>query len=187
MANEVKYPEAKYKIVNVGPSRSWSFKGDGGEDIQMVSYSLQLEGVAEWVDLGQKPETPAPEVNAELEGHIEDTGKFGYKFVKKRGAGGWGGKKDYSGAHYNSAVTLATQIVVGYYQVKGEKPEKITDMLDRIEQLTPLMKTMVDKFAGTEKKDESTTEDKPVDNTTPAPAPANGVVIDDVDEKELKW
>lgn len=181
MANNIKYPEAGYKIVKVGPTRDWSFKGDNGEDIAMRSYSLQLEGVAEWIDVAQKPDTAAPVEGETVEGHIEDTGKYGFKFVKKR-KGGWGGKSN-AGAHFNSAVQMASDIVIGYYQVKGEKPKNIDEVLTRIEQLAPKVKVMVDKFAGTEKKEEApAAEAKPAESSATDP-----IVIEDVDEKELSW
>lgn len=181
---DIKYPEGKYKIITAGPSETFSFKGNDG-DVELTSYSLQFEGVSEWIKLTQKPETVAPVVGEELEGHIEDTGKYGLKFVKKRGSGGWGGgKKDYTGAKFNAAASTATQLVIGYYQLNDTKPKNINELLEKVSELTPKMKAMVDKLAGAEGKSDSeeiTKESLGVGN------PDDKVVIDDVDEKELSW
>lgn len=178
---DIKYPEGKYKIVTVGPSDTFGFKGSDGGDIQLTSYSLQLEGVAEWVKLTQKPESTAPQQGDELEGHIEDSGKYGYKFVKKRSGGGFGGGKGFGpGAQYANAVQTAATVVTSYYQTTGTKPKEVTEMLQRIEQVAPMIKSMVDKFAGQQTPAEDKADDKPADAK-------DGVVIEDVDEKELSW
>ena len=125
---DIKYPEGQYKIAQVGPSRPFSFAGNDGGQVTLVEYQVQLEGIADWVKLNTPDGAPAPAVGEQLEGHVEDTGKYGFKFVKKK-KGGFGGGKNYAGAHYNSAVSVAAQIVVGYYQVLGTKPKDINEMI----------------------------------------------------------
>ena len=181
---DIKYPEAKYKVTTIGPSEEFSFDGNDGNKVTLKKYSLQLEGVAEWVTLSQKPDAPAPAVGEEIEGHIEDTGKYGYKFTKKRSGGGWsGGGKSSPGAAWANAAETASVLVIGYYQVTGTKPENPQEMLDRVKQLAPSVKAMVDEFAGTDKKDD---DQKPV-NAADYPAGDGSVQVPGVSEKELKW
>lgn len=178
---DVKYPEGKYKVTNVGPVESFSFKGNDGGDVTLTKYSLQLEGVAEWVTLSQKPEADAPVVGTELEGHIEDTGKFGMKFTKKRSGGSWGGGgKSSPGAAWANAVETSAGIVASYYTLAGKKPESPTELLARIKELAPEIKKMVDEFAGTATSDDQkpvAAADYPADNAVPVP----------MGEKDLKW
>lgn len=180
MANEIVHQEGKYKIVKVGKGEEFSFKGNDG-DVTLVNWDIQLEGVANWVKLVLKPDAPAPKEGDELEGHIEDTGKYGYKFVKKRGGGGFGGGKFGPGAAWANAVQTAATVVAAYYQISGTKPADSGEFLSRIESLAPKIKSMIDKFAGSDEKKEAKPDDKVDLNSK------EGVVIEDVDEKELNW
>lgn len=55
-----------YKVVNVQERDKW--QSSYGE---FQNYALQLEGEEGWVQLSQKPETPAPQAGQELFGRIE--------------------------------------------------------------------------------------------------------------------
>lgn len=190
---DIKYPEGNYVIASVGPSRPFSFNGQDGNQVTLIEYKVQFNNIPDWVNINVNEGKPAPQVGESMEGHIEDTGKYGYKFVKKRTGGGFGGGKNYAGAHYNSAVSVASDIVIGYYQLIGKKPEDIGEVLDKIEQLSPRVKEMVDKLAGADKKEEA-----PAAQPAPAPSPEQQSlnnqapaqqqgVITNVDEQELKW
>lgn len=185
MANEVKYPEAKYVVANVGPSREFSFTGNDGNQLTMKSYSVQFEGILEWVDVTKKLDEDLVKGDV-LEGHIEDTGKFGMKFKAKRSGGGFGGgsKKNFAGAAYANAVQTATHVVIGYYQITGTKPKSIDEMLERIHAVTPKIKSTVDTFAGGSEK----TEDPKTEAPTPVETPVQDASAPlPVDEKSLGW
>ena len=65
-----------YKILSVEPRQAYDT--DYG---QMQPYALTLEGVEGYVQLSQKPETPAPVVGQVIHGHTYNQGKF-LKFKK---------------------------------------------------------------------------------------------------------
>ncbi len=183
--NEIKHPEGDYTIQQVGPSREWDFSGQGGK-VVMKTYSVQLEGIADWVDLNQKADTDAPTVGEIVKGHVEDAGKYGLKFVKAKKAGSWsGGGKSSPGAIWSAAYSTAVDIVNGFYQASGSKPKDFEEFLSKIDAVAPIVRQKVDALAGTstEKKEES------VDTEAgESPVKDNGVVTTDVSDKELgKW
>lgn len=178
----IKYPETSYTITNIGPSREYSFNGNDGNKVTMKAYSVQFEGVAEWVDISQKPDADEPVVGQVIEGHIEDNGQYGMKFVKKRSGGSWSGGKGSAGAAWANAVQTTAVLVAEYYKLTGTKPAKFDEMLERVEKAAPAVKSMIDKFAGT-----ATTEEKK-DDAAAAPAKTEAkskAVHVPIDEKEL--
>ncbi len=129
MANQIVHPEGKYTIGQVGPSRNWDFAGKEGTMVSMTTYSLQFDGVVDWADYNVKAGSPAPTVGEVLEGHIEDAGKYGMKFTKKKGEGGWkGGGRDYSvGAQWANAYETSALVLGSYFAASGTKPASIKD------------------------------------------------------------
>lgn len=180
MANIV-HPEGTYKINQVGPSRPWNFNADG-KTIEMVGYSVQFEGIADWVDVNVKADADAPKPGEELQGHIEES-KFGYKFTKKRGGrGGFGGGRgDYSkGAQWANAYQTAATVLSGYYTASGKKPATITEYLGKLDEIAPAIRASIDAHtnAGEEKKEDLT--------QAPAAEEANKpVVLEEVSDKQL--
>lgn len=69
-----------YKVKALGPSKP--VQGKYGE---LVIYQIQFEGREDWIELSQKPTTPAPTVGQELEGDIENT-QYGPRFKKAQKA-----------------------------------------------------------------------------------------------------
>lgn len=55
-----------YKIAKVQNRDDWTSKYG-----PMKSYALQLQGVDGWVELSQKPDTPAPVEGEDIFGHTE--------------------------------------------------------------------------------------------------------------------
>lgn len=187
MANQIVHALKEYKVAQVGPSRDWDFKGNDGTNVSMTTYSIQLEGIADWVDLNVKAGSDAPAVGEEIKGHVEDAGKYGLKFVKEKKAGGWsgGGRAASPGAVWSSAVETATAVVVGYFQITGKKPKNIAEFLKKIEEVAPMINATVDKLAGAAAPAKEEPQ-KSESETGESPAPKdNGVVIDDVDDGEL--
>ena len=180
--NKTVHELADYKIAQVGPTRDWDFTTDGGK-IAMKTYSIQLEGIVDWVDFNQKADTDAPVIGSTIRGHVEDAGKYGFKFVKERKQGGWsGGGKSNPGAAWANAVETATSVVSSYYSLTGKKPKTVEEFLGRVKSVAPSVKSMVDEFAGTSKKEETT---KSESETGESPTKDNGVKIDNVDDSEL--
>lgn len=181
------HPEAAYKISAVGPVNDWSFNGDSGP-ISMKGYSIQVEGVADWSTLNQAATTDAPKVGDTVEGHIEDGGKFGLKFVKKKKqGGGWsGGGKSSPGAQWSAAYQTAATLLQAYAAAGTLKVKDIGDLLEKTAELAAVIKAKVDESAGTaqaEAPKQETNEGLPVVDTE-----NNPVVIDDVKPSELgKW
>ena len=185
---KIVHPEGKYKIAQVGPTRDWDFNSDSGK-IAMKTYSIQLEGIADWVDFNQKADVDAPTVGQEIEGHVEDAGQYGLKFQKKRGSGGFfGGKGSSAGAQWSAAFTTAATLLQAYAAAGGLKVKNIGDLVEKTEQLAVSIKAKVDAHAGAPKKEEESTQ-KTESESGESPAPAdNGVVIDDVSDEDLgKW
>lgn len=69
--------DKEYKILEVQERNRWSGKFGDFQD-----YAVKLEGVDNWVQLSQKPETPAPEVNGTLYGHLETQTRGDKTFMK---------------------------------------------------------------------------------------------------------
>lgn len=190
MDKVILHPEGTYKIEQLGPIADWSFKGDDGNPIPMKGYSVKFEGIADWGTINQSPTTDAPVVGESVEGHIEDGGKFGLKFVKKR-KGGFGGKfgggKSSPGAQWSAAMATAATVVAAYVSSCADaksKPKTMADFLERVNQVAPVIKTMVDGHAGTVAEEvkpvQAKEEGLPVIDTE-----NNPVVVADVKEDEL--
>lgn len=185
MANPIVHPEQKYKIAQIGPTRDWDFKTDNGT-IAMRTFSIQLEGIADWVDYNVKSDSPAPKVGDEIEGHVEDAGKFGYKFTKKRNSNWSGGGKSSIGAQWSAAYDTAANIIGQYYAVSGKKPKSIDEFLKKVDAVAPKVKEMVDNRAGTAKTEEKKTDETPKTTSESGESPAPQNVEDDtINEDEL--
>lgn len=188
--NKIVHELKDYKIAQVGPDREWDFNGNDGQTVYMKTFSIQLEGIADWVDLNIAAKSDAPKVGEEVRGHVEDAGKYGLKFVKeKKQGGGWqgGGKGAGLGAQWSAAFETASVIVAGYLQASDKKPKDIADFVSKVEQVAKVVKGKVDALANAAKKDEPVKSESESGESPTAPAD-NGVEIDDVDESELgKW
>lgn len=193
MANPIVHPESNYKIQQVGPDRDFSFDGNDGNKVTLTEYQLQFEGIPDWVKFNVQKGADAPKVGEEIEGHIEDTGKFGLKFVKKRkgGYGGFGGGKGSSlGAQWSAAYETAAVVLGSYFSISEKKPKSIKEYVEKLDELAPTIKKMVDERAGTAqaKQDEEDNKTQSESGESPAPAEKKDVVIEDIDEDELgKW
>lgn len=74
-----------YTIKTVGPSKEITTKYG-----PLKVYSVQFEGAEDWVEINQKPESPAPTAGDNLDGTIEST-QYGKRFKKAQVAGGFTG------------------------------------------------------------------------------------------------
>lgn len=188
MSNPIVHKLGDYTVAQVGPDKSWEFNGDNGQKIAMKTYSVQFEGIADWVDHNVKADGDAPKVGEVLRGHVEDTGKFGLRFKKEsKGGGNWsgGGKGGYTpGAAWSAAFEVASTIVTGYFTIADKKPKNIKEFLGKIEEVAVIVKGKVDGLAASDTKKD---EPKPTESESgESPAPAdNGVEIEDVSEDEL--
>lgn len=185
MANQIVHPEGKYTIAQVGPSRNWDFTGKDGTNIAMTTYSLQLQGLADWVDYNIKAGGTAPTVGEVLEGHVEDAGKYGFKFTKKSGGGKWGGGggRDYSvGAQWANAYETAAAVLGSYFVSSGTKPASIKDYLAKLDELAPQIRGLIDARIGAAKSEETP---KTESESGESPATAKEVVIDGISDSEL--
>lgn len=186
MANTIVHPEGEYTIQQVGPNREVSFQKDGNT-VSYQEYQVQFEGIPDWIKVNVGSDKPAPKAGETLKGHIEDTGKYGFKFVKEKSGnwGGGGGGKATPGAQWSSAYDTAAKVVSGYFQASGKKPKSIKDYLDKVKGVAPIIKDMVDRSAEADKlvqKDEKseTTPEKPAE-----PAKPDNVEIEDIDDEAL--
>lgn len=147
---DIIHAEGTYKIAGLGPVDSYSFDGKDGGKVEMKKYSIQLEGIADWINYSLVASSDAPKVGDSLEGHVEDGGKYGFKFVKKRKGGSWGGGSGGGpGAAWNGAYTTAATVVAGYYAAAGKAPASIDEYMQRLDQIAVKVKAAIDKAAGT--------------------------------------
>jgi hypothetical protein len=162
--NAVIHPEGNYKVQSVGPVESYDFN-QNGKTVAMRKFSLQFEGIPDWINLNQVATTAEPKVGDSLEGHIEDTGKYGYKFVKKRSGGfGGGGGQASPGAIYSAAFATAAEIVAAWLPLAPQKPKELKEVFKMVEAVAVKVKESVDKLAGSE----------PQKPAAPAPAAPSG-------------
>lgn len=177
-----------YKIAQVGPQSPFSFPDKKtGATVNMIGYDVQFEGMADWVKINQMAETAAPKQGDELEGSVEDNGKYGLKFVKKRKGGGfgYGGGAATPGAQWSAAFETAARIVAGY---GGTKAKTIEEYLGRVEKVAKLVKERVDALAQAEAPKQETIATKSESESGESPAPAdNGVVVEEVTEDDVNW
>jgi len=175
MANIV-HPEGTYKIGQVGPSRPWEFNSNG-ETVQMVGYSVQFEGIADWIDVNVKASAPAPKPGEDLEGHIEES-KFGLKFTKKRGGGGRFGGGGYSkGAQWANAYQTAAIVLQGYFVASGSKPKDIEDFLAKLDGVADSIRKSIDAKLG---ETQATTSSEPAAEPKEAMVDLNEVTTADL-------
>jgi len=85
--------DKSYKILEAQHRKNWT--GSFGE---MADYAIKLEGIEDWIQLTQKPDTPAPVVGSEIFGHTEvqtrnGTSYMKFKKVNPSYTGGGGGQK----------------------------------------------------------------------------------------------
>jgi len=182
MANPIVHPEADYKIAQVGPTRDWDFTADSGK-IAMRTYSIQLEGVADWVDYNIKADSEAPKIGETIKGHVEDGGKYGFKFVKVKGGGGFGGRGGgYSaGAAWSAAFSTSASITAAYFAASGTKPKSFEEFFGRVEAVAKKVKESVDALAKTAAPAPATTEPQKSESESGE----SPVVVDDISEDEL--
>ena len=190
MANPIVHPEAEYKVAQVGPTRDWDFTGNDGQKIAMRTFSIQVEGVADWVDFNTKSDGDAPRVGEVLEGHIEDGGKYGYKFVKKKKGGNWsgGGGKGYSaGAAWSAAFETSATITAAYYAASGSKPKDFDEFFARVELVAKRVKDTVDALAKAAAPAETETP-KTQSESGESPSADTPIQLDTISDAELgKW
>lgn len=121
-----------YKILSVEARQS--FTTDYGE---MQPYALRLEGVEGYVQLTQKPETPAPLVGATIHGHTYSQGKYlKFKKVNPEFAQQGGGSKPSSveataDSGYIIKLLEAIAVEVGAeHAVKSKQDTVLEDISD---------------------------------------------------------
>lgn len=116
------------KISTLGPIKEIN----SGTDKVFKVYSVQFEGSEDWIDINQKPATPAPTVGQELEGEIEKT-NWGYRF--KKAASGFSGGFQKGGStdpatrtsiERQTALTRAVEAVYNCNTLKGADLSAIT-------------------------------------------------------------
>jgi hypothetical protein len=129
------------KIKTVGPVSEFPTKFG-----TMKKYSLQFEGSDDWVNLNQKPESPAPTVGQELEGTIEDS-QFGKQFKKAtQASGAFGAPKATDPAtrasiEAQTSLNAAVTAVRDYYPFASEdelKGMKLSGYIGKIIQVSKL-------------------------------------------------
>jgi hypothetical protein len=115
-----------YKIKSVGKNK----------DIQsnfgpLRVYDVEFEGEG-WVEITQKPDSPAPQIGQDLDGTIEDT-KWGKKFRRAQAnyPGGGGGFRKGGDSpetrrsiQAQSALNAAERTVFGFYSLQSD--DKLT-------------------------------------------------------------
>jgi hypothetical protein len=109
-----------YSIRTLGPSES--FKTQYGE---MLKYTVQFEGSEDWVQINQKPDSPAPKVGDTLEGTIETT-QYGKRFKKAQGPGGFtGGRQNdpetRGSIERQSALKVASEAVYNWHMLNNDE------------------------------------------------------------------
>lgn len=101
----------------------------------MQPYAIKIDGVEGFVQLTQKPDTPAPEVGQQLFGHLESvSGKYGsFQKFKKVNPDFQGGSKPQSGLSDNRALELLEAIAVAVGADIGDKKsvEEVMEVEDR--------------------------------------------------------
>ena len=119
-----------YKILSVEPRRAYDSKFG-----TMQPYALQLEGVEGYVQLSQKPETPAPTVGQTIHGHTYEqnsaTGSFlKFKKVNPNYADQGGGSKPQSSADQGRVLELLEAIAGAVGAEVVGKQDTILDDID---------------------------------------------------------
>lgn len=176
---QIEHQEGKYTVAQVGPTKPWDFTSNGNT-IQMMTYSIQISGIADWIDYAVKADADAPKPGDEIEGHIERDPKFGLRFKKKKNSNWSGGGGKYSaGAAWANAVQTAATVMGEYMKINPEAAKGVTSLdvyLARLEQVAPQVKAMVDRLAGNDKpSDDSKSESESGVSQGTAPAPTQPI------------
>jgi hypothetical protein len=185
---DIVHPEAQYRVQTVGKATPVNMK-DGGK---LLSYDIQLEGIPDWVSILQAETTPAPKKDDTLEGHVEDGGKYGLKFKKKRtgGFGGGGGGQASPGAIWSAAFATAAHIMAGYVATLPEdkRPKRIDEYFERVEQIAVNVKAAVERRAGETPAAPPTPPPAPAAPAAAKPADNTNVEIEDLGQQDLgEW
>jgi hypothetical protein len=149
----------------------------------MVKYILSLEGEADGVEIGQKPDTPAPKAGDVLDGTIEST-KYGKKFKKTPQATG-GARSGYT-PDPATQVSIQRQIALGRAvdAVNNYNIQKGTDMKSvTINQYADQIIATADRFAAWLNKPALAEAKVELGSKEPAPLPTdeNGNInLDDI-------
>jgi hypothetical protein len=115
-----------YKILSVEPRQAYDT--DYGT---MQPYAITLEGVEGYVQLSQKPETPAPTVGQVIHGHTYNQGKFlKFKKVNPNYAGNDGGSKPQSSADQGRMLELLEAIAVAVGAEVAAKQDTVLEDID---------------------------------------------------------
>jgi hypothetical protein len=85
---------SRYKVLQIGSTRAYSFKGSDGDDVQMVDHTIevmdeqknQFEAI-----VARPPTTDGPSAGEVLEGYAPKTDKRGNVRLKKAEQGGFSG------------------------------------------------------------------------------------------------
>ena len=115
-----------YKILTVEPRQAYDT--DYGT---MQPYAITLEGVEGYVQLSQKPETPAPTVGQVIHGHTYNQGKFlKFKKVNPNYAGNESGSKPQSSADQGRVLELLEAIAVAVGAEVAVKQDTVLEDID---------------------------------------------------------
>ena len=117
-----------YKILSVEPRQAYDT--DYGT---MQPYAITLEGVEGYVQLSQKPETPAPVVGQVIHGHTYNQGKFlKFKKVNPNYQGADSGSKPVQSGDLGRVMEYLEAIAVAVgAEVAGKQDTVIDDIDDR--------------------------------------------------------
>lgn len=128
----------QYKITDVKKLKEYE-----GKYGKLVSYSIQIDG--EWVQLSQKPETPAPQIGSEIEGSITDT-EYGKKFKK---ASANFTRADTASISWGEAYSSATRVAKDFCSIialeSTPTPETIEDYVRNVDRVAIHIKGIADK------------------------------------------
>lgn len=109
-----------YNITKVERREMW--KGSYGE---FQSYALQLEGVEGWVELSQKPETPAPQAGGQIHGYYTATTKGDNTYLKFKKV-----TPGFENAPRSNQATSPNDLVSN--SINDEKQDYIIEMLEEL-------------------------------------------------------
>ncbi len=111
-----------YVIRTVGPTES--FKTQYG---QMTKYTVQFEGADDWVQINQKPESPAPKIGDSLDGTVE-TSQYGLKFKRAQNAPGGPGRGSSNDPATRTSIERQSSVNAAVTVVRDFYDGKVTDL-----------------------------------------------------------